>query len=68
MRTISYTVLCSLMLLCFAGCGKQPAKQGSVPAGNKYAEGFQITQTDTGVVVEVFQPYQRLCVREPLRR
>lgn len=68
MRTISYTVLCTLMLLCFAGCGKQPAKQGSVPAGNKYAEGFQITQTDTGVVVEVFQPYQRLCVREPLRR
>lgn len=68
MRTISYTVLCTLMLLCFAGCGKQPAGQGSVPAGNKYAEGFQITQTDTGVVVEVFQPYQRLCVREPLRR
>ena len=68
MRTISYTVLCSLMLLCFAGCGKQPAEQGSVPAGNKYAEGFQITQTDTGVVVEVFQPYQRLCVRKPLRR
>ena len=68
MRTISYTLLCTLMLLCFAGCGKQPAEQGSVPAGNKYAEGFQITQTDTGVVVEVFQPYQRLCVREPLRR
>ncbi|MBR6065761.1 MAG: ABC transporter substrate-binding protein [Paludibacteraceae bacterium] len=68
MRTISYTVLCTLMLLCFAGCGKQPAEQGSVPAGNKYAEGCQITQTDTGVVVEVFQPYQRLCVREPLRR
>ena len=56
------------LLLCFAGCFPQPAKQGSVPAGNKYAEGFQITQTDTGVVVEVFQPYQRLCVREPLRR
>ena len=68
MRTISYTVLCTLMLLCFAGCGKQPAEHGSVPAGNKYAEGFQITQTDTGVVVEVFLPYQRLCVREPLRR
>ena len=68
MRTISYTLLCTLMLLCFAGCGKQPAEQGSVPAGNKYAEGFQITETDTGVVVEVFQPYQRLCVREPLRR
>ena len=39
-----------------------------MPASNKYAEGFQITQTDTGVVVEVFQPYKRLCVREPLQR
>ncbi len=56
------------LLLCFAGCAKQSAKQGSVPAGNKYAVGFQITPTDTGVVVEVFQPYQRLCVKEPLRR
>ena len=62
------TIIIFLITLCFAGCGKQPAEQGSVPAGNKYAEGFQITQTDTGVVVEVFQPYQRLCVREPLRR
>ena len=57
-----------LTLLCFAGCTSQPAKQGTVPAGNKYATGFQITETDTGVVVEVFQPYQRLCVKEPLRR
>ena len=58
-------VLCSLLL---AGCVKQSAEQGSVPAGNKYATGFAITETDTGTVVEVFQPYQRLCVREPLRR
>ena len=56
------------LLLCFAGCAKQSAEQGSVPAGNKYATGFQITETDTGVVVEVFQPYQRVCVREPMRR
>ena len=56
------------LLLCFAGCAKQSAEQGSVPAGNKYATGFAITETDTGTVVEVFQPYQRLCVREPLRR
>ena len=56
------------LLLCFAGCVKQSAEQGSVPAGNKYATGFQITPTDTGVVVEVFQPYQRVCVKEPLRR
>ncbi|MBQ4394231.1 MAG: ABC transporter substrate-binding protein [Paludibacteraceae bacterium] len=57
-----------LMLLCFAGCAKQPAEQGSVPVGNKYATGFQITETDTGVVVEVFQPYQKVCVREPMQR
>ena len=56
------------LLLCFAGCVKQPVEQGSVPAGNKYATGFQITTTDTGVVVEVFQPYQRVCVREPMCR
>ena len=56
------------LLLCFAGCAKQSAEQGSVPAGNKYATGFQITPTDTGIVVEVFQPYQRLCVKEPLHR
>ena len=56
------------LLLCFAGCAKQPVKQGSLPAGNKYATGFAITETDSGTVVEVFQPYKRLCVREPLHR
>ncbi len=56
------------MLLCFVGCAKQPAEQGSVPVGNAYATGFQLTQTDSGTVVEVFQPYQRVCIREPLRR
>ena len=56
------------LLLCFAGCAKQPAEQGSVPCGNKYATGFAITETDSGTVVEVFQPYQRLCVKEPLHR
>ena len=56
------------LLLCFAGCAKQSAEQGSVPAGNKYATGFAITETDSGTVVEVFQPYKRLCVREPLHR
>jgi iron complex transport system substrate-binding protein len=39
-----------------------------VPAGNKYAEGFQLTETDSGVVVEVFQPYTRLLVTQPYRR
>ena len=56
------------LLLCFAGCAKQSAEQGSVPAGNKYAEGFQLTETDSGVVVEVFQPFTRLLVNEPYRR
>ena len=64
----SYTILCTLMLLCFVGCAKQPAEQGSVPEGNKYATGFRINETDTGVVVEVFKPYQCLCVKEPMRR
>ena len=57
-----------IITLCFAGCVKQSAEQGSVPSGNKYASGFQLSETDTGVVVEVFQPYQRVCVREPMRR
>ncbi len=57
-----------IILLCFVGCAKQPAEQGSVPTGNKYATGFAITETDSGTVVEVFQPYKRLCVREPLHR
>ena len=57
-----------ITLLCFVGCAKQPAEQGSVPTGNKYATGFTITETDTGTVVEVFQPYKRLCIREPLHR
>lgn len=64
----SYAILCTLMLLCFVGCAKQPAEQGSVPEGNKYATGFRINETDTGVVVEVFKPYQCLCVKEPMRR
>jgi iron complex transport system substrate-binding protein len=50
------------------GCAKQSTEQGSVPVGNKYATGFQITQTDTGTVVEVFQPYQRVCIKEPMHR
>ena len=56
------------LLLCFAGCAKQSVEQSSIPVGNKYATGFQITETDTGVVVEVFHPYQRICVQEPLHR
>ena len=57
-----------LFSLCFAGCATQPAEQRVVPDGNKYATGFQITRTDTGTVVEVFQPYQRMCINEPLHR
>ena len=65
------SVLCILyfvLAILLVGCAQHPAEQGSVPAGNKYATGFQITETDTGTVVEVFQPYKRICVREPMQR
>ncbi len=57
-----------LLTLCFVGCVKHSAEQSSVPAGNKYAEGFQLTETDSGIVVEVFQPYTRLLVTKPYSR
>lgn len=62
------SIIILLVTLCFVGCAKQPAEQGSVPAGNKYAEGFQINQTDSSVIVEVFQPYQRMEITRPLQR
>ncbi len=62
------TIIILLLTLCFVGCAKQSTKQGTIPVGNKYATGFQITPTDTGTIVEVFQPYQRLCVKTPMRR
>jgi len=61
-------ILYSVLAILLVGCAQHPAEQGSVPAGNKYATGFQITETDTGTVVEVFQPYKRICVREPMQR
>ena len=67
-HSIFWALSFNVLLFCFAGCGKQSAEQGSIPPGNKYAVGFQITPTDTGTIVEVFQPYTRLCVREPMRR
>ena len=48
-------ILCSLV---FVGCAKQSTEQGTVPVGNKYATGFAINETDSGILVEVFQPYQ----------
>ena len=66
-QRIFYIVL-FITSLCFVGCGNHPAEQGSVPVGNRYATGFQITPTDSGTVVEVFQPYQRVCIKEPMRR
>ena len=39
-----------------------------MPVGNHYATGFQITETDSGTVVEVFQPYKRLCLSAPMQR
>ncbi|MBR0064600.1 MAG: ABC transporter substrate-binding protein [Paludibacteraceae bacterium] len=60
---------CLLLFLLLVGCAKHPAEQGSVvPASNKYAVGFLLTQTDTAVIVEVFKPYQRMVIKEPLRR
>lgn len=67
-HSIFWALSFNVLLLCFVGCAKQPAEQGSVPVGNAYATGFQLTQTDSGTVVEVFQPYQRVCIHEPLRR
>lgn len=67
-HSIFWALSFNVLLFCFAGCTPQPAEQSGVPAGNKYATGFQITPTDSGTVVEVFQPYQRVCVQEPMRR
>ena len=57
-----------LTVLLLVGCAKHPTEQSTLPSGNAYATGFQITPTDTGTIVEVFQPYQRVCVRQPMRR
>ena len=67
---VNKSVLCILysVLLCLVGCVKQSTEQGVLPVGNRYATGFQITPTDSGTVVEVFQPYQRVCINEPMRR
>lgn len=62
---LSVGVILSLLL---PGCTSQPAEQGSVPQGNKYAEGFSLTETDSSVIVEVFQPYQKLEITRPLQR
>ena len=65
---VKHTIILIFTLLCFVGCAQHSAEQGSVPEGNKYATGFCLHETDTGVVVEVFQPYQRICVKEPMKR
>lgn len=57
-----------LFLLLFVGCAQHPAEQGSVPEGNKYAMGFRLNETDSSVIVEVFQPYQRVEIKEPMKR
>lgn len=66
--SIFWVLSFNVLLLCFVGCAKQPTEQGGVPEGNRYATGFRISETDTGTVVEVFQPHQCLCVRTPMRR
>ena len=66
--SIFWVLSFNVLLLCFVGCAKQSTEQGGVPEGNRYATGFRICETDTGTVVEVFQPHQCLCVRTPMRR
>lgn len=68
MKRSNRLFIAGLTVLCLVGCVKQPTEHSTLPVSNKYATGFQLTPTDSGVVVEVFQPYQRLCLREPLRR
>ena len=62
------TIIILLVTLCFVGCVKHSTEQGSGPASNKYAEGFSLTETDSSVIVEVFQPYQKLEITRPLQR
>ncbi len=57
-----------ILISFFVGCAKQPAEKGGVPEGNRYAVGFQLTETDSSVIVEVFKPYQRMEIIEPLQR
>ena len=68
MKLFSKLFIVGLTSILLVGCAKHSAEQSCVPSDNKYATGFQISETDTGVVVEVFQPYQMVCVREPMQR
>ena len=65
MRQVLISILC---LLCLVGCQSHSAKHNALPDGNKYATGFQITPTEEGLLVEVFQPYTKMLIREPLQR
>lgn len=65
MRQVLILILC---LLCLVGCQPHSAKHNALPDGNKYAKGFQITSTEEGLLVEVFQPYTKMLIREPLQR
>ena len=56
------------MFISFVGCVKQSAKLRQVAPGNKYAAGFQITETDSVVIVEIMEPYCRIEIREPMQR
>ena len=65
---VKHTIILIFTLLCFVGCTQHPTEQGSVPEGNKYATGFCLNETDSSVIVEVFQPYQRVEIKEPMKR
>lgn len=65
MRQVLILILC---LLCLVGCQPHSAKHNALPNDNKYATGFQITPTEEGLLVEVYQPYTKMLIREPLQR
>ena len=65
MRQVLILILC---LLCLVGCQPHSTKHNALPDGNKYAKGFQITPTEEELLVEVFQPYTKMLIREPLQR
>ena len=57
-----------IFTLCFVGCVKHSAEQSSVPEGNRYAQGFLIQRTDSGIWLEIKNPDKRVLITEPYRR
>ena len=68
MTSVLRNNLLILSVLCLVGCAQHSTKQRPVAPGNKYATGFQITQTDTALIVEVFEPYRQVVLKSPMQR